>query len=49
MVDNITKIILTAFVVTAVGIALRPGAPTGSIISAITNGVVGMQRAATGV
>lgn len=48
MIDNITKVILTAFIITAVGIALRPNAPTAKVISSITNGVVSMQKAATG-
>ncbi len=48
MLDDITKIIFTAFIITALYIALRPGAQTVGVIGALTNGVVGMQKAATG-
>lgn len=48
MKDALVAIIGTAFAVTAVGIALRPGAPTASVISALTNGVAKMQSATFG-
>ena len=48
MVDKLVSIVTTAFVVTAIGIALRPGAPTAKVITAGTSGVAKMQRAAFG-
>lgn len=48
MVDKIVSIFTTAFVVTAVGIALRPKAPTAAVITAATTGVAKMQTAAFG-
>ncbi len=48
MVDKITSVITTMFLVTAVGIALRPGAPTAKVISAFFTGLSQTQRAAFG-
>jgi hypothetical protein len=48
MLDKLFSLIGTIFVVTAIGIALRPGAPTAKIISAFGNTLVGAQKAAYG-
>jgi hypothetical protein len=48
MFDKAFTILTTAFVITGVGIALRPGAPTAGVIKATTGGISGMQRAAYG-
>ena len=48
MVDKIVSIFTTALVITGVGIALRPKAPTAAVISAATSGVADMQKAAFG-
>lgn len=48
MVDKIVSIFLLAFVITGLGIALRPGAPTANVIDATTRGIARMQRAAYG-
>lgn len=48
MVDKIVSIFTTALAVTAVGIALRPGAPTASVLSAGLNGFANIQRSAFG-
>jgi hypothetical protein len=48
MLDKILGVVGTIFVVTAIGIALRPGAPTANIISAFGNTLIGAQKAAYG-
>jgi len=48
MKDALIAIVGTAFAVTAVGIALRPGAPTAGVIAALTNGIAKMQSATFG-
>ena len=46
MLDKLFSLLGTIFVVTAIGIALRPGAPTAKIITAFGNTLVGAQKAA---
>ena len=48
MVDKIVSVFVTALAITAVGIALRPGAPTAKVIEATTSGFAKIQRAAFG-
>jgi len=48
MVDKALSVITTIFAVTALGIALRPNAPTAQVISSLFNGIQGSQRAAFG-
>lgn len=48
MLDKVVTIATTAFAVTAVGIALRPGAPTAQVIAAFFNGLAASQRATFG-
>lgn len=48
MIDKITTVLVTALVVTAVGIALRPKAPTAKVISAATTGFANIERATYG-
>ena len=48
MVDKVISIFTTIFVVTALGIALRPGAPTAKVIAAWFSGIALTQRAAFG-
>lgn len=48
MIDSITKVIVTAFIVTALYVAVRPTSQAPKVISALTGGVVSMQKAATG-
>lgn len=48
MLDKIVTIATTALAVTAVGIALRPGAPTAKVITAATSGFAKIQRASFG-
>lgn len=48
MVDKIVSVFTTALVVTGVGIALRPGAPTAKVIDSVLKGFAGIQRAAAG-
>lgn len=48
MKDAFVALVGTVFAVTAVGIALRPGAPTANVISALTNGIAKMQSATFG-
>lgn len=48
MMDKAFSVIITVFAVTALGIALRPGAPTATVISSLTSGIANMQRAAFG-
>lgn len=48
MIDKIVSVFTTALIVTAVGIALRPGAPTAKVITALLKGFAGIQRAAAG-
>lgn len=48
MVDKIIGVIGTIFSVTALGIALRPNAPTAKVIEATFSGIAATQRAAFG-
>lgn len=48
MVDKIVSIFTTALVITGVGIALRPGAPTAKVIESAFGGLAKVQRAAFG-
>ena len=48
MLDKVLTIVTTAFAVTAVGIALRPGAPTANVIGAFFSGLAKSQTAAFG-
>ena len=48
MVEKFLGIFTTIFLVTALGIALRPGAPTAKVITAWFNGIASTQRAAFG-
>ena len=48
MVDKVISIFTTALAVTAVGIALRPGAPTANVIKETLTGFAGVQRATFG-
>lgn len=48
MLDSAVTIVTTAFAVTAVGIALRPNAPTAAVIKAFFNGLAASQRATFG-
>lgn len=48
MVDKIVSVVTTIFAVTALGIALRPSAPTAAVITSTFNGIATSQRAAFG-
>lgn len=48
MFNKIVDVVTTAFVVTGIGIALRPDAPTAAVLSALTSGIAKMQSAAFG-
>lgn len=48
MMDKAISVITTIFLVTALGIALRPGAPTAKVITALFTGIAKTQRAAYG-
>jgi hypothetical protein len=48
MFDKVVSIVVTIFAVTALGIALRPGAPTASVIKAFFSGLAASQKAAFG-
>lgn len=48
MLDKLTTVVVTIFMVTAVGIALRPGAPTANVLKALFNGIAKTQTAAFG-
>jgi hypothetical protein len=48
MGDKIISVFTTALIVTGVGIALRPGAPTATVIDSTLKGFAGIQRAAYG-
>lgn len=48
MVDKIVSVFTTALIVTGVGIALRPGAPTAKVIDSSLKGFAAIQRAAYG-
>lgn len=48
MVDKIISLLTTVFLVTALGIALRKGAPTAKVITASGNAIAKMQRASFG-
>lgn len=48
MLDKVVSIATTALLITAVGIALRPGAPTAKVIESAFSGLAKVQRAAFG-
>lgn len=48
MMDKVISLLTTVFFITALGIALRPKAPTAKVITATGNAVAKMQRAAFG-
>lgn len=48
MVDKALSVVTTIFAVTALGIALRPNAPTAKVITATFSGIAKTQRAAFG-
>lgn len=48
MLDKLFSLIGTIFIITAVGIALRPGAPTAAIVKSLGDTLVGAQKAAYG-
>lgn len=48
MMDKAFTVITTIFLVTAVGIALRPNAPTAGVLSSFFNGIAADQKAAFG-
>jgi len=48
MVDKIVSIFTLALVVTGVGIALRPGAPTAQVLGTALSGFAKIQTAAYG-
>ena len=48
MVNNIVTIFTTALAVTALGIALRPNAPTAAVLTAGLGGFANIQKAAFG-
>lgn len=48
MIDSFVTIAVTALTVTAVGIALRPGAPTAKVVSAGFGGLANVERSAYG-
>ena len=48
MVDKVISVFSTIMLVTALGIALRPGAGTAKVITAIFGGLAKSQRAAFG-
>lgn len=45
MFDKFFALLGTVFVVTAIGIALRPGAPTAGVIKAVGDSISNIQRA----
>jgi hypothetical protein len=45
MIDKFFAFLGTVMVVTAVGIALRPGAPTAGVVKAVGDSVANIQRA----
>ena len=48
MANQIINVVTTIFIVTAIGIALRPKAPTANVITAIGNSIAKMQTASFG-
>ena len=48
MFDKVFSVATTALIITGVGIALRPGAPTARVIEALLNGFAKIQNAAYG-
>lgn len=48
MIDKLATIAVTALVITGVGIALRPKAPTAQVLKSGLNGFANIQRAAYG-
>lgn len=48
MLDKVFTVFGTALVITGVGIALRPGAPTAAVVRETLSGFAGIQRAAFG-
>lgn len=48
MGDKIVSVFTTALIITGVGIALRPDAPTAKVIESTLKGFASIQRAAYG-
>lgn len=48
MGDRIVSVFTTALIITGVGIALRPNAPTARVIESTLTGFARIQRAAAG-
>lgn len=48
MVDKVVSVVTTIFAVTALGIALRPNAPTAAVITSTFTGIAKSQTAAFG-
>jgi len=48
MFDKAISVITTVFIVTAIGIVLRPGSTAPQFVPALTNGIAKMQTAAYG-
>jgi hypothetical protein len=48
MFSDLAGVLTTALLVTAVGIALKPNAPTASVVSSLTNGFSNIEAAAGG-
>lgn len=48
MFDKVISVFTTALIVTGVGIALDPKAPTAKVIESTLSGFAGIQRAARG-
>lgn len=48
MIDKVFSVATTALVVTAVGIALRPGAPTANVVDSLLTGFAKIQTATYG-
>jgi hypothetical protein len=48
MFDKVVGVFTTALVITGVGIALRPNAPTAKVVDSLLKGFAGIQKAAYG-
>ena len=48
MLDKLFALGTTFAIVTGVGIALRPGAPTANVVKALTSGFAGIEKGAYG-
>lgn len=48
MMDKVFTFFTTVMVITGVGIALRPNAPTAKVIGATLTGVAGLEKSAYG-